>query len=605
MDGGDTAVVDPAVFDRNLTALREVDPQQADLLASFPIPNTVIPFRGRDGSVTFRVCSDDGCEHWFGGTSAPTVSAPALLSAFDPGRGNVLLRGIGQGAEAALLLQRFEPHRGVLVLETDPLSLSLALRLRDFSQDIRGMRLALILSPAGETEVRLCAFFARYVGYCCPERILIWPWHTSADVQALRLVVERCAASADQERSLAVSEIQGRWRKEPPAELPATPRVAIVSRVAGPAVWEWGQQAAADGRELGWTTEAFSVRGPADCHILRLAQGLETFRPDWVLAVRATRDALRAAVAPSIPIVSWFDSVGAANASWAGGGRADAVAVTSAAVGRRLPREGMPKGRLAVVPCAAPHVAEPSADEADRPYDVVVLLDVAPANAVEAGINLHTQQVLWREAVGVIRRELDSFTHERAEPVLAGAEGRAKMALHEPAIRSAFVQLIAEAIGPTTVAVELARQLVAAGLAVHVWGGGWGSHGIAGLHHHGAPSTPAEIRATLCKTRLYVCPGVGGEVGRDVLEAVAAGAVVVWRQHPADNDGGGIRTLFAEGAEFLSFRTASELVRTCQTVLGDPRMCERIRGAAVERLRREHAMSSRLAALQALATASL
>jgi hypothetical protein len=609
MDRGDTAEIDPAVFDRNLAALRELDPSLADCLASRAIPDNVIPCRGRDGLTTFRIRGDDGREHWFGGTSAPTVSAPAMLAGFDAGTGNVLLPGIGHGTEASLLLQRLEAHRGVLVLESDPLALALALRLHDYHEAILEKRFALILSSAEAAEDRLRAFLFNHDGYCCPERMLVWPWQAHSATQPLQSMVERCATAAIQHRGRALAEVQGRWRKTVPAEMPATPRVAVVARMVTPVVWRWAEYAATAGRELGWTTEAFIIRGPADCHILRLARGLHEFNPDWVLAIGATRNVLTSAVAPGVPIAAWLDSLGAACVSGGGIGSVDSVAATSAAVRDRLPFGGMPKHRVTVVPHAAParqtQGEAGGLEDADRPYDAVILLDVAPANPQDAGVTLHTQQVLWRESVSIIRRDLDSFTSERAEPVLATAEARVKMTIREPAIRKAFVQLIADVIGPTTVAVETGRQLVQAGVGVHVWGSGWDKQSIAQVVHHGGLPSTADLHALLGETKLYICAGTTGDVGLGVLEAVSAGAVILWRQHPSDNGEGGIRTLFAEGSEFMTFRSGADLIHACKTALGDPAMRGRMRRAAVARLGREHAPPARLKAIQLLVSRAL
>ena len=600
MDGVDTAAINPAVFDRNLAALREHDPAQADLIASVPVPQTVRPCQGRDGTTTFRIVGDDGREHWFGGTSAPTVSAPALLSAFDTGTGNVLLFGIGQGAEAALLVQRLEPHRGVLVLETVPLRLALAMRLHDYAEALRSRRLVLISAEEATAENRLAEFLARHPGYCFPERLLIWPWLAPSLVEPIRLMVERSAIAAQQQRASALAAIQANWPKTAPPLSPDSPRVAVVARMATPSAWQWAEDAAMGGRNLGWTTEAFTVHGPADCHILRLAQELHAFGPDWVLAIRCAREVLASAVAPAIPIVAWFDEAADNIPPSISVGSSDVLAVTSAAVRERIPAEAISRVPVEVVPLAAPcPSAAPRAGD-DRPYDVVLMANLAPADPTEAGINLHTQQVLWGESAKLIRLELDSFTSERAGAILSAAEARTKMAIRDPAVRQAFERVIAEMVGPSVVAVNLAALLAAAGIAVHVWGKGWEKYRVVGMHHHGGMEPPRDARVTLSRTKCYVSCGTAGEVGCDLFDAVDAGAVVLWRAHPADRKEGGISALFAEGREYVAFRTAAELVGAANALLGDKRRREALRLAAAERLGREHTMRNRLRMIQSL-----
>ncbi len=600
MDGVDTTAIDPAVFEGNLAALREHDPAQADLIASLPVPRTVRPCQARDGTTTFRILGDDRREHWSGGTSAPTISAPALLSTFDTGTGNVLLFGIGQGAEAALLVQRLEPHRGVLVLETVPLRLALAMRLYDYAEALRSRRLVLLVAEEAAAENRLAEFLARHPGYCFPERLLVWPWLAPSLVEPIRLMVERSAVAVQRQRASALAAIQANWPKAALPVPPDSPRVAVVARMATPVAWQWAEDAAMGGRDLGWTTEAFTVRGPTYCHILRLAQELHTFSPDWVLAIRCARDVLAPAVAPGIPIVGWFDGAADNIPPSKSVQPPDVLAVTSAAVRERIATDAISQEQVNVVPLAAPCPFSGRQTDDDRPYDVVLMSNLAPADPTESGINLHTQQVLWMESAKLIRLELDSYTNERAGAILSAAEGRTKMAIRDPAVRRAFERVIAEMVGPSVVAVNLAALLAAAGIAVHVWGEGWEKYRVVGMHHHGGLEPPRNTRATLFKTKCYISCSTTGDVGLDVFEAVDAGAVVVWRSHPADKKEGGISALFAEGREYVTFRTAAELVGAAKSLLGDKQRREALRVAAAERLGREHTMRHRLRMIHSL-----
>ncbi len=606
MNDSDTDLIDPTILRRNLDALREIDPAAADLFAALPVPAGATACRGRDGSATFRLVREDGREHWLGGTSAPTVSAPALLSGFDAGSGNVLLFGIGHGTEVSLLLRRIEPHRGVLVLEPDAAAAALALRLHDYTDAIRRRRLVILPAAMNDAEARLTEFLLRHEGYCCPERVLVWPWQDPVTIPSVRGLVERAAAAAGQERARAIADLHARWRQHPPAELPARPRVAVVALMAAPPVWDWAERAVAGLREIGCAAEEFVVRSPIDCHVARLAGRLDAFQPDWALAIRASRNMLGSAVPPGVPIVSWLDPIGPdAKALAANLGPFDSIAVTSATLGRRLTEAGLPAERLAVVPLAAQPTDEPPPPDHERPYDVVMLCDVAPPDPEALGLRLHTQQVLWRETAAIIRREAESFTSDRAEAVLAAAEQRAKMAIREPEVRQAFCNAIAEALGPAVVAVEAVQQMLAAGLCVHVWGTGWESHPGAKSCRRGPLPSPEETRVILSQTKSYVCIDINGFVGSDLFDAITCGAVVIWRRHPQDATDGGLGTLFAEGTDYLAFRTAQELVASCRKIISGDEIRSDVAASAMSRLRREHAFAQRVRKLSSLAMRSL
>lgn len=189
----------------NLEALRPVDPACADRLAALPIPSSVQPAVGRDGSTTWRICRDAGRIEWFGRTSMPTVSAESLLAGFQPGLGNVALGGIGSGREAWLLPERLGRHRSVVVLETDPLNLALALRLWDIADALRARQVVLLLArDLNGLREALLQFCCQHPGFELPTRLLAWPWRSKADNQACTALIEQVAGRLRPLRSEAL-----------------------------------------------------------------------------------------------------------------------------------------------------------------------------------------------------------------------------------------------------------------------------------------------------------------------------------------------------------------------------------------------------------------
>lgn len=595
MDADHAAPIDPGVFERNLAALRDVDPATAERLATVPIPPAVTPCRGRDGAWTFRIAGDDGREHWLGGTSAPSVSAPAMLSAFDAGSGNILLFEIGQGAEVARLLTDLGRHRGVLVIEADPLRAALAFRLHDYAADIRSMRLALLLAPFAEAEERLTDFLLRHDGYCYPERMLVWPWEEPARVPLLRAIIERAATAATRDRAQKLTTIQAEWPCGLPTELASPPRLAVVGLMATRIVADWVGQAASAARELGWAAEAVALRGPGECHVLHYAEAINRFRPDLILAVRTGRCGLEAAIPPGIPVTSWLDPVGpAADSIRTALGQADIVATTSAGLRHRLTEAGIAEDQLCVVPLAASAVGELLADGEDRPYDAIVVGDVISARPTDSGVELHTQQSLWRECLRAIEANPDGFADEKAESLLSDAERRLGIQIREPDVRDAFVSIIRETLGPSAVMTGTLRSLVKTGLRIGVYGAGWHHYADLKAFHLGTDLDLCDATSAFRAAKAYVRIGTTAEVDARTLDAAASGVPVLWREHRGDREAGGIATMFDEGIEYLAFRTASDLARKCRNLIFDSKLRRSIGAAAAARSRREHGMTHRI-----------
>ena len=194
MQGAESERAEPEIWRRNLAALQEVDAVLAETLAAVNVPASVVSAVGRDGELTYRIGEGSEAAAWFGRTSMPSISGPAILDTFDPGNGNVLLPKMGQGIEMKLLLERLPAHRAVFVLEDDSLAAVLALRLYDVSDGIRAGRLVLL--TGGQPEDSLRQFLTDHGGYVIPDRILGWPWLSQADHQRIRLGVERAVTLA-------------------------------------------------------------------------------------------------------------------------------------------------------------------------------------------------------------------------------------------------------------------------------------------------------------------------------------------------------------------------------------------------------------------------
>ncbi len=197
--------LDPSLFEKNIAALREVDAALAERLAGLPLAPAE-PAVGRDGSVTFRLPGPTGEPQWFGRTSMPTVSGPAMLDCFNHAGNNVALPGIGQGIEAKLLTDRLAAHRAVFVLEPDARRLALALRVHDLAAPLQSGKLVLLTGD--DLAEQLGDFLAQSAGYVIPDRLLSWPWLVPGDIESFTAVLQQGSAAALHRRTAALADLE-------------------------------------------------------------------------------------------------------------------------------------------------------------------------------------------------------------------------------------------------------------------------------------------------------------------------------------------------------------------------------------------------------------
>lgn len=598
----DTPVcIEPETCERNLAALREVDPDTAARLIAIRLPPGVQPCVARDGTTTYRITGPDGRAHWFGGTSAPTISAPAFLSRFEPGGGNVFLYGIGSGAELSVLLDRLEPHRGVLVFESDAVQLSLALRLRDFAGAIRTHRLVVLLSGHDELETALGRFLDGHEGYGCPDRILIWPWLEPRQVREIQATLERIAARTASRRHAALAEIQATFAKRRPKALPLRPKLAVVALQPGPWIQQWAEEAADAARQLGCAAEVVAPFNPTKCTNLCIAKWLNLIDPELVLALGASRAMMAGVLAPAVPIVTWLDASHGSEHMPDRLGPADSVAVTTAAARDALMAAGVGDWRTAVVPrWLTPHGDTEAADI--RSCDVAIIHDVVSTEPERAGLKLNTHKVLWAQVAREIAARPDLFDAPKAEEYLARAEAAVGMAIDDRTARIEFVRKIRDQLGPSIVACAAARYVASVGATVHAWGVGWSESD--GVRPRGAVRITSSLAEDLSNSKVMISIPVSADVGPEVFAAISAKAVVVRRSTQGDAAAGGMAALFAEGQEYVGFACLTELAAIVRDLLSDDARRASIAEAALDRARRDHVMTRRMEAILELARAA-
>lgn len=518
---------------RNLAALRTVQPGLAARLESAAIPPGVEPVTGRDGSPTYLIHLDDR-RLWFGGTSMPSVSAPALLEHFDAGGSNVFLPSVGTGREAKLLAAQLDAHCAVFVYERDPCHLRLALSLHDFSEEIASRRVVLLSGE--DVTAELVAFFESHTGYEFPTRMLSLP---SLDSHQTHVVT---AALGSAGRSVAAQQLARAqaWSSEVRARrefaLHASPRLLVLSVDPRTETVAAARAIESAARAAGWPAAGCLPDSPARCHTVARLSAVREHRPDLVLTVNCFPGRLGKFLNESQPTAHWFlpDAVAGAVRSEDRPDRGLTFAATPA-LRDQLTKIGLPPDRVHLLEVGTdPETFKklnPSDPDVQRHRcDVAVLCDVADLGPEAGHVGLETHVRLFETLIRSAPSWIDDYTADRADAILTEAERRCERPIKDQRVRASFLHLIRNVIAPTLVARRTVERLAKTGLTLKVWGRHWTLPGRFRSAVQGPIPSAAERNHIYNAARVIVCPVFVATTPRLVLDVLAAGGHVVYRK---------------------------------------------------------------------------
>lgn len=596
-----TTNLDAGILQRNLDALSAAFPMTAGRLQAVraDVPPTVLAAT-RDGKTNLRLSEGAGPAKWFGRTSIPAVRANALVSQFQAGHANVLLPGIAEGSEAALLLERFGPHRAVFVWEEDPRNLLLAFQLHDFAGAIETRRLVPILAPLSELQTALGETLAALPGHLCPDRMLLWPWHTQGSIAPCRAALEAAYRETEGRRRSALSNLREQLANLPPCPTGGPHSIAVLWVHAQPEIWAWADGMGRAITDSGGRAILVGIRTPADMHPLarsaRLATGLQQ-HPEMVLLLNTCRGELADVLPESIPAISWFDHAAALDENLPKRlGPRDRVAATDSILADRVARLGIDPQRIAIVSPPVVTSEDTVPDWADRPLDVAIVSHRAPTDPHSYGFDLPTHVTVWQAALELIKKALDTFSDHGMPEILDRAERQTRVRIGDAAVRAHMSEVLASPVASSLILQDLLQHLSRAGLRTSCFGQGWGDKAAP------PPAGPADrLRIYLqAKSALFASPT--GIVPSDVLIAAAAGAAVTWRAHPRDRQPGGFATLLAPRTQSIVFDRNQAAPAPVGRLLASADQWRKLVTAARDRCKSDHSPQAALAHLRAAAS---
>jgi len=611
------------IWQANLHALRQRDAGLADRLTAVKIPDTVEPTIANDGSVTYRIRQADGRRPWVGCTSVPLVVARANVKRTNIGSANLAMDSIGSGAEAQAVLGKIAPSQALFVTESDPVQLALVLRLRDFTTELLSGRLVLFLGddPARQIE----EFFTENPGYNIITQTITWAWRTDREnqtfAQQLSLAMQRCTETVitkmnsllheqrqydQQNQATAVAEVVQALK------MPSSLRIANCTQAYTPTDCRTSRDALAGAAQLGADVDHLVLDRPDSVSNVAQLERLKQLRPQLILLV----DMLRGDFSYPLPAASvcaslWRQAQTQNHPLEQLLGENDFIFPAYQDQVDTLLESGCPAKRVIHLPLAANtelYRRLKSAGETlpDDAADVAMVTDRYRVDPQVYQIKLPFQQQLWYAVAEEIRKGADKYHSALARDYLSRAQRRSQIDLQEEELQTLFLALIRNCLGDTVLRDACAEALVQAGfdLKIRTFSAepdesdkdnplGWFDSPVrdcvVGTIEHGEPLNRFFNAA---KIVLYVSSV--GLMDTIVLDAVAAGALVLTKAHPRLQEPDGIGQYFEIGKEIITFDTASELLRKVRYYLSHDTEREAVAQAARAKLLARHTCQIRM-----------
>ncbi len=595
-------------YQRNLSAIRQIDPELAQRLDGVDVPEQAELTTGRDGSPTYCVRGQES-DRWLGMTSMPTVSGPATLGNFDAGSGNVALAGIGQGIEARLLVDQLALSRAVFILEPDPTSLAMALRLHDLSAALAARRVILIVPTDADADAPVAPLFGallryleQHAGVMPPERMLAWPWLSPTQTDLVRIILQRASTEITQRRARDLaslsSELAGHYPERSSA-MPTRPTTLVVCLNPSAETCQVARELTQGAASLDWVVEPWLGDTPDRSTSLPLGHTIAEQRPDWVVLIDSVRGRLARVLPAGLPVVTWLTPWAQVDGDLVSGvGPGDRVAAMTDRAARRVAEAGLDAERVHVVPPGA--MVPESYEPPPATYEVLTVSNAMTTDAEANGLTLDSHRALWHAAWRLIVDEAERYCDEHIEALLSRAEKRAGAAFQDPALRANLQRHINAVLGQTLVRREAYAAALRSGVPLTVRGRGWGDvEGIVSAW--GGPIGTSARSAVYGSAKIVLHVDIAGNTTPDLLGAATSGAAVVARAHPSDQAPHGLTKLLEPGREILFFRRHSEMVGHIKRLLADEPARREMAERARTKLAEAHTVSHRLQALRKLA----
>jgi spore maturation protein CgeB len=610
------------LFQKNLDALQEVDDDLAQKIAKLQTPCDYELAIAKDGSVSFLQITGNGKTEWLGNSSIPMIFSQANQERIDIGQSNMVMQGVGHGADVLATLKNMSPYQALFVVERDPVILHLAFQLRDFSHYLINRQLVILLGQSVSQVID--EFFQKNPGYLIIQKATVLPYYTQKKNHAF-------AQGVNTAMETSVAHLAGKVAQliDQQAQLDQNRSSDLFAKIDEIKVLH----GATTYNEMVISTAHMALNGLSDCSAIvddtqydkpdqasnyAQLQRMINFWPHLVILV----DALRGDVSPALPAsvicVTLLRNpqerlLEKEHAPAKLLGQKDLVFPATLEQLTALKQAGYPEEQISHLPLAAntrlyKPIALSQDDTKTYACDVALVASRVDTEAKSYGIQLPTHQKLWQAIVAEICDDAGKYHCGMAHRVLKRAQS-CGVEINEEELLDHFGKLIEDVLSDAILRDFYASFLLKRELDLKIWGHKpfhptlrdeqpyhWdqsvASDAVVGQIAQGQP---LNALYNVAKIQLFISSKA--RVDQNLLNAIAAGAFVLVKSHPSDKESGGLGDFFKIGKEIITFDTPNDLVRKTKQYLRDEPARKQIAHAAHARLLEEHTAKARMGQL--------
>ncbi|MCA9249572.1 MAG: hypothetical protein KDA54_00435 [Phycisphaerales bacterium] len=520
------------IFQKNISALKERQPELAERLRSVKIPESMQMGIGRDGwPVVVQSISDDHIG-WMGGSSMPTVSAPAALTNFVDQGVNVALPSIGTGYECLYLIQRLQPHCAVFVCEESTERVAATLDVVDLSEPINAGRLVLL---DGDVAITLPEFIDTHPGYDFPTQLIALAEFDAAQFKARTNAVHHACHIASDVHAKKVNALRHRAQPTRPATNDK-PHVAVLSVDAVGGSIEHARRIERAAHALSWTTSISVPDHPQSCSQVSRVRAVADTPVDFVLILNGTPGRLAEYISPDVPVASWFlDGFALPPVAFEGVSEVSNLAAASGQVQQMLIARGGRRDCIRIVEKGVDDgLFRGAPDAALRTDSILVMVDGENLSPQAANIGLESHEKLWAEMQQSIAQVADRKKPIDVPELLKKAERSTGVKFSDDDLRRQFLAIVTERMPRTIVTRSAVEAIASAGLRVDLFGRNWSSHESAASCYRGAIPADRDRARQMSQAPCMVIPFVDAAAVQSCLEAIVAGCLPLMREDHGD-----------------------------------------------------------------------
>jgi hypothetical protein len=515
------------IFEKNISALRQRQPALAERLSSVDLPASIQWAAGRDGLPVIIQSISDTHIKWMGGSSMPSVSAPAVLANFVDKGVNVALPSIGTGYECLRLIERVQPHCAVFVCEESTERLAATLCVVDLSTSIGDGRLIFL---DGDIEESLPKFIDVFPGYDFPTQLLVLPEFDAAQFKARTDAVHRaCHLAADQHAKHAGGHKQNVTFKRRASD--NKPRIAVVSVDTVGGAIEHARKIERAAGALGWKTTISVPDHPQSCSLVSRVQAVAGDSIEFVLMINGTPGRLAEYLPGGISVACWFlDDSRLPPVAFEGVSEMTHLIAASGDVQQKLIAQGGRADCIRLIEKGVDHLLFERQGETERRFEsVLVLVDGEDLSPKAAHVGLESHEKLWAEMQRCIAQASDRKKPMDLPEMLKKAERSTGIKLNDEDLRRQFLAIVTQRVPKTIVARTTVEAMISNGFAVDLFGRHWASHGSVSSGYRGTIPAADRRAQELLQAGCVVFPFVDSAAMGYCLEAIAAGCLPLIR----------------------------------------------------------------------------